>query len=116
MAIPVLVSAELFPYNELTGTMLPDAVAALNKDLKEFFDGKVEIINTPLDMSNLTGVTTVFGTGLPEQQAFVQVTVVVGFKGVSLDEAGQLADSFAENHGTTFNHISVEVRDPATVQ
>ncbi len=115
MAIPVLVSAELFPYNDIVGTMLPDAVVALNQELKEFFDGKVEILSTPADMSNLTDVTTVFGTGLPVQQAFVQATVAVAFKGVSLAEAADLADSFAKNHSKRFNHVAVEVLDPAGV-
>ncbi len=118
MAIPVLVSAELFPWNDLTGTMLPDAVSALNKELKSYFDGKVDlVINTSVDGSNVTDVTTVYGTGLPERVAFVQATVVIGFDGdVTLDAARELANSFASEHSKQFNHITVEVLDPATVQ
>jgi hypothetical protein len=116
MAIPVLVSAELFPFNDINGTMLPDAIVALNKELKDFFADKAEIISTPADMSNLTDVTTVFGSGLDEQEAFVQATVVVGFRGVDLHAAKDLAAAFAAAHsGKLFNRISVEVLDPATV-
>ena len=117
MAIPVLVSAELFPWNDLTGTMLPDYVSALNRELKSFFDGKVDlVINTGADGSNVTNVDTVYGTGLPEKVAFVQATVVVGFGGdIALDKARELAASFAGEHSKQFHHISVEVLDPATV-
>ena len=118
MAIPVLVSVELFPWNDLTGTMLPDAVSALNKEMKSYYDGKVDlVINTSADGSNVTDVTTVYGTGLPERVAFVQATVVIGFDGdITLDAARDLANSFASEHSTQFNHITVEVLDPATVQ
>jgi hypothetical protein len=117
MAIPVLVSAELFPWNDINGTMLPDHVSALNKELKSFFDGKVDlVINADADGSNVTEVTTVFGTGLPEKESFVQATVVIGFGGdVTLDAARELAASFAREHSKQFNHIAVEVLDPATV-
>jgi len=117
MAIPVLVSAELFPWNDLNGTMLPDSVNALNSELKSFFDGKVGlVINTGGDGGNVTDVTTVYGTGLPEQVAFVQATVVVGFAGdITLDAARELAASFVREHSKQFNHIAVEVLDPATV-
>ena len=117
MAIPVLVSAEMFPWNDLTGTMLPDSVSALNRELKSFFDGKVDlVINTSADGANVTDVTTVYGTGLNEQVAFVQATVVIGFDGgISLEAARDLADSFARDHSKQFNHITVEVLDPATV-
>lgn len=117
MAIPVLVSAELFPFNDLTGTMLPDSVSALNRELKSFFDGKVDlVINTAADGANVTDVTTVYGTGLPERVSFLQATVVIGFGGdMTLDEARELAAAFAREHSKQFNHVSVEVVDPATV-
>lgn len=116
MAIPVLVSAELFPWNDLTGTMLPDSVSALNRELKSFFDGKVDlVINTSADGANVTDVTTVYGTGLPEQVAFLQATVVIGFDGITLDAARDLADSFARDHSKQFNHIAVEVLNPAAM-
>lgn len=117
MAIPVLVSAELFPWNDLSGTMLPDSVSALNRELKSFFDGKAELVILPgADGSNVTEVTTVHGTNLPEKIAFVQATVVVGFSGdITLEAAKELAESFAREHSKQFNHIAVEVLDPATV-
>jgi hypothetical protein len=117
MAIPVLVSAELFPWNDINGTMLPDAVSDLNKELKSFFDSKVDlVISTGADGSNVTEVTTVHGTNLPEQEVFVQATVVIGFGGdITIDAARELAASFAREHSKRFNHISVEVLDPAAV-
>lgn len=117
MAIPVLVSAELFPWNDITGTMLPDSVSALNRELKSFFDGKVDLVILPgPDGSNVTAVTTVHGTNLPEVVAYVEATVVVGFNGdITLEKAKELAESFAREHSKEFNHVSVDVLDPTTV-
>jgi len=105
MATPVLFTVELFPWNSLKGSLFEDSVREFNEELRKFFDDKVELVDIPHDSSNLTETDTVYGTGT-EQEPYVAATVVIGFKGTSVDEAQALADQFTE---TKFNHVSAEV-------
>ena len=108
MAIPVLLTVELFPWNDLRGNAFEEAVRDFNDEVREYFADKVELLDVPHDMSNLTGTDTVYGTGT-EDVPYVAATVVVGFKGVELAQAKELAGEFTT---TKFNHVSAEVLDP----
>ncbi|MDD4866492.1 MAG: hypothetical protein PHQ28_05010 [Mycobacterium sp.] len=110
MAIPVLFTVELFPYIQLNGNIFEDSVREFNDELREYFADKVELHDIPRDSTNLTEVTTVYGTNT-EEVPFVSATVVIGFKGdISLEQARALAAQFET---TKFNHVSAEVKDPA---
>lgn len=108
MAIPVLVTVELFPWNDLKGNVFEESVRDFNDELREHFADKVELLDVPHDMSNLTGTDTVYGTGT-ENVPYVAATVVLGFKGVTVEQAKELAGQFTT---TKFNHASAEVLDP----
>ena len=108
MAIPVLVTVELFPWNDLKGNAFEDSVRDFNGEVREYFADKVELLDVPHDMSNLTGTDTVYGTGT-ENVPYVAATIVVGFKGVAVEQAKELAGQFTT---AKFNHVSAEVLDP----
>lgn len=108
MAIPVLLTVELFPWNDLKGTMFEESIREFNQEVREFFADRVELLDVPHDMSNLTGTDTVYGTGT-EEVPYVAATVVIGFKGTTVEEARKVAGDFTT---TKFNHVSAEVLNP----
>lgn len=113
MAIPVLFTASLFPFAELAESVLDQSVVLLNQELRDFFTDKVDLAGSVPDTpTNVVGVDTVINTDNPDDH-LVQVTVIAGFKGVSLQEAERLAGQFSS---TAFPKVESEVVDPATVR
>lgn len=115
MAVPVLFTAELFPFAEIGvgGTTLDTSVVALNTALGEFFTDKVDLAGTiPSGAENLVGTDTVIGSGEEntENVVYVTATVAVGFRGVTPERAAELAAQFSHED---FPHIKVEVVNDA---
>lgn len=111
MAMRVLFTAELFPLHELKGSMLTDAVVALNHELRTFFADKVELAPPiPTDKSNLIRAEKCYATHpAAEGQVWIQATVAAGFKLTDVEAARQLAETFTS---ANWPQILVDVLDP----
>lgn len=111
MAVPVLFTAELFPFAEIgvEGRTLDGSVSAFNAALRDFFTDKVDLADSiPQGAENIVGTDTVIGSGAENTENVVYVTaqVVVGFRGVTPEQAAELAQQFAHED---FPHVKTEV-------
>lgn len=109
MAIPVFFTAELMPFQDMTGNAVDEAVGALGGELKTFFTGKADFIINE-GTGSVVGLTYDASTENPELVVVI-ATLAGGFRGISEQEALSLAQTFKS---TIFAHVTAST-DQASI-
>lgn len=96
MAIPVFFTAELMPFQDIAGTVVDEALAALGNELKGFFDGKADFVIKD-GHESVVGLTYDASATDPNLPVVIG-TLVAGFRGVSEQEALTIAQTFSSKN------------------
>ena len=91
--IPVFFTAELLPYHAISGSVVDEAVAAFNNELKGFFSDKGEFV---IHEGNQALVGLTYDASVEDPNVPVVIaTLVAGFRGVDAEASLALAKTFS---------------------
>lgn len=98
--IPVFFTAELLPYHAISGSVVDEAVAAFNNELKGFFSDKGEFVIHEGTQS-LVGLTYDASAQDPNVPVVI-ATLVGGFRGADAESSLSLAKTFSSKQFPQF--------------